>query len=157
VPAADLLEAGSGTVATLLNNGQVLAVGLTTGASPQPDAEVYSPSFNPSGFVILESADSTQPTISGCHLALVSNSALASTCGLPLPATSLATTPDVIPADAALFGTPDGVHLTSKGMANLTLTPAATTTAIASSSNPSGFGQPVTFTATVTDSSPGSA
>ena len=39
---------------------------------------------------------------------------------------------------------------TASGTGSLTITQAATTTAVTSSLNPSGFGQPVTFTATVT-------
>jgi Bacterial Ig-like domain (group 3) len=50
----------------------------------------------------------------------------------------------------------DSDFKTSAGTVSQTVNPAATATALASSTNPSVFGQPVTFTATVSASAPGS-
>jgi hypothetical protein len=142
-----LLQFDNGLVATLLNNGQVLAVGLTTAATPASDAELYSPSFNPLGTVGLSSSEATD-TFGACVLA--PSTSTASTCTSTVTATNIGTSPHTItgtyPADA--------VHSTSSdNTASLTVTQAATSTAVTSSANPSVTGQSVTFTTTVTNSS----
>jgi hypothetical protein len=152
----NLLQSESGLAATLLNNGQVLAVGLTSGMSPQADAELYSPSFNPSGPLQVQASDPSRPTLFVCHLVPSTNSATAATCTVTFAPLSAAANPDVFAAGHG-FGTIDGVHSPSVGTANLALNPASTSTAVASSLNPSAFGELVTFTATVTDSAPGSS
>ena len=145
-----LQQSDSGLVSTLLNNGQVLVVGLTTAASPASDAELYSPSFNPLGTVAVTSSEATDSITGACTL--TTSTSTASTCTSTVTPQNVATSPHTItgtyPADA--------VHSGSNNTASLTVNPDSTTTTVLSSSNPSAFGQSVTFTATVTDSSAGS-
>src|SRR5215470_501962 len=142
-----LQQSDNGLVATLLNDGQVLVVGLTSAATPVSDAELYSPSFNPLGTVGFGSSEATDTFGSAC--VLTPSTSTASTCTATVTATNIGTSPHTItstyPADA--------VHSTSNNTASLTVTQAATTTTVSSSLNPSATGQSVTFTATVTNSS----
>ena len=143
-----LVNSDVGLVSTLLNNGDVLVVGLT-GASAS-DAELYSPSFNPLGTVGFGSSEATDTF--GARCVLAPSTSTASTCTSTVTAVNIATNPHTItstyPADA--------IHSTSNNTASLTVAAAATSTTVASSSNPSVVGQSVTFTATVSDSSTGS-
>lgn len=138
-------QSDNSLVATLLNDGDVLIVGLTTGNTS--DAELYSPSFNPLGTVGFSSSEGTDTFGSPCVLAPSSGSSTASVCTSTVTATNVATSPHTItstyPADA--------VHSSSNNTASLTVNPATTTTTVSSSLNPSGNGQSVTFTATVTN------
>lgn len=145
-----LVNSDNGLVGTLLNNGDVLVVGLTAVPGLAPDAELYSPSFNPLGTVTVTSSEPTDIVTGSCMLS-PSNST-ASTC------TSTVTAGNVAAGTHTITGTypADAIHSGSSNTASLTVTPAATSTAVASSLNPSVSGQSVTFTATVSDSSTGS-
>ena len=144
-----LQQSDAGLVSTLLNNGQVLAVGLTTAATPASDAELYSPSFNPLGTVVVTSSEATDGITGACTL--TPSTSTASTCTSTVTPVNVATSPHTItgtyPADA--------VHSTSNGTASLTVNKADTTTTVTSSVNPSVFGQSVTFTATISPVAPG--
>jgi len=145
-----LQQSDSGLVSTLLNNGQVLVVGLTTAATPASDAGLYSPSFNPLGTVAVTSSEATDGITGACTL--TPSTSTASTCTSTVTPVNVATSPHTItgayPADAA--------HSGSNNTASLTVNQANTTTAVTSSANPSVFGQSVTFTATVSAVAPGS-
>ncbi|HEY6968146.1 MAG TPA: Ig-like domain repeat protein [Candidatus Angelobacter sp.] len=145
-----LVNSDAGLVSTLLNNGQVLVVGLTTAVTPASDAELYSPSFNPLGTVAVTSSEATDNITGAC--ALTPSTSTASTCTSTVTPVNVATSPHTItgtyPADA--------VHSTSSNTASLTVNKADTTTTVTSSVNPSVFGQSITFTATVSPVAPGS-
>lgn len=138
VNTGNLLQSDNGLVATLLDNGQVLAVGLTSGG--KADAELYTPSFNPLGGVGLTSSVPSD-VFGSCFL--TPSTSTASTCSTTVTPVAVATSPHTITASGI-------------ATASLTVNPAGTTMNLASSANPSVFGQPVAFTATVTDSSAGS-
>lgn len=143
VTTGNLLQSDNGLSLTLLNNGQVLAIGLTSGATPASDAELYTPTFNPLGESGFTSSDGTDIFTSIC--AFVPINTTASTCTTPITPANVDTNPHVI---TAIFN--------SNASANLTVHPATTTAGVVSSLNPSVFGQAVTFTATISDSSVGS-
>jgi hypothetical protein len=145
-----LQQSDNGLVSTLLNNGQVLVVGLTSGGSPASDAELYSPSFNPLGTVAVTSAEATDSITGAC--VLTPSTSTASTCSSTVTPAHVATSPHTITATYAA----DAVHSGSSNTAAVAVGPADTTTTVTSTANPSVFGQSVTFTATVTDSSAGS-
>jgi len=144
-----LQQSDTGLVSMLLNNGQVLAVGLTTAASPATDAELYSPSFNPLGTVNFASSDGAESFGSPC--VLTPSTGTASTCTTTIAPGEVGVSPHTItgtyPADA--------VHAGSNNTASLTVNKSDTSTAVISSLNPSALGQPVTFTATVSAVAPG--
>ncbi len=145
-----LQQSDTGLISTLLNNGDVLVVGLTTAATPASDAELYAPSFNPLGTVAVTSSEATDSITGTCTL--TPSTSTASTCTSTVTPGNVATSPHTItgtyPADA--------VHSTSNNTASLTVNKADTTTTVTSSVNPSVFGQSVTFTATVSAVAPGS-
>lgn len=143
VATGNLLKSDNGLSLTLLNNGQVLAVGLTSGATPASDAELYTPTFNPLGESGLSSSDGTDIFTTICPFVPINTTA--STCTAPITPANVDTNPHVI---TAIFN--------SDASANLTVNPAATTASVVSSLDPSVFGQPLTFTAIVSDSSVGS-
>lgn len=143
VNTGNLLQSDNGLSLTLLNNGQVLAIGLTSGATPASDAELYTPTFNPLGESGLSSSDGTDILTTICPFVPINTTA--SACSAPITPANVDTNPHVITAT-----------FNSNATANLTVHPAATNATIGSSLNPSVFGQPVTFTATVSDSSVGS-
>ena len=152
--AGSMQKARSGLSATMLDNARVLVVGgsnLNDGVLAS--AELYTPSFDPLGTVSVTSSDSTDNvTLSPCALQL--NGTGATTC-------SVADTPTQVGTGThTLTGTytpaSDSVHTSSNGSTNLTVVKADTTTTVASSANPSTYGQAVTFTATVGVVSPGS-
>ena len=140
VTAGNLLQSSNGLLATLLDNGQVLTVGLTNGATPASTAELYTPSFTPIGNIFLSSSEAGDGLSGFCVLLPTSNTA--SDCATNLTPVSVGTNPHVVTGFAS--------------SANVTVNPAATAIGIGSSASPSVFGQPVTLTATVTDTSPGS-
>ena len=145
-----LAQADKSVTATLLNNGDVLVVGLTTGGAA--DAELYAPSFDALGKLALTSSDtSAMPDVFGgaCQLAIQGGGV--SACATQVTPGEVGTSPHTITASYPA----DAVHSTSSGMASLTVNKADTTTSTASSTNPSVFGQPVTFTVTVSVNSPG--
>jgi hypothetical protein len=144
-----LQQSDNGAVSTLLNNGDVLVVGLTSGGSPASDAELYSPSFNPLGTVGLSSSEATDTLGAAC--VLTPSTSTASTCASTVTPANVATSPHMITGTYAA----DAVHSGSSNTAALSVAKADTTTAIVSSANPSVFGQPVTFTATVAPVAPG--
>ncbi|HET6929299.1 MAG TPA: Ig-like domain repeat protein [Candidatus Acidoferrum sp.] len=139
----------TGLVSTLLNNGQVLEVGLTTTATPASDAELYSPSFNPLGTVNFTSNDAAESFGSAC--VLTPTTSTASTCTSTITPGEVGVSPHTItgiyPADA--------VHSGSNNTASLTVNKSDSSTAVLSSVDPSALGQPVTFTATVSPVAPG--
>ncbi|HKF21440.1 MAG TPA: Ig-like domain repeat protein [Candidatus Angelobacter sp.] len=138
-------------VSALLNNGDVLVVGITSAATPASDAELYTPSFNPLGTVSVTSSEATDSITGAC--VLTPSTSTASTCTTTVTPANIATSPHTItgtyPADA--------VHSGSNNTASLTVNKADTTTTVTSSANPSVFGQSVTFTATVSPTTPGAA
>ena len=147
------VQADPSLTATLLNNGQVLITGLTTGGTPQTDTELYTPSFDPLGTVGLTSSDtSAMPDSFGGPCVLTINGGGVSKCSSMVTPAEVGTSPHTItgsyPADA--------VHSSSSGTASLTVNKADTTTSVATSVNPSTYGQAVTFKGTVTVNSPGS-
>jgi uncharacterized repeat protein (TIGR01451 family) len=145
-PTGSLQQSDTGLVLTLLNNGQVLAVGLTSGASPQPDAELYSPSFNPLGDANVASFGNTF-----CLLAPVSGSASDSSCSVPVSSPKVAN-PLLVSGRAQdlVF------HSPSTGSTNLTVSQATTTTTItANTPSPSVTGQPISVSVVETVNSPG--
>ncbi len=135
-----LLHPDNGSEITLLNDGRVLEVGLTSGATPASDAELYTPSFNPFGLMLLGSSE-TSDRSGNCSL--LPSTTTSSTCSLSVTPVNVGANPHVLTANIG-------------ATTDLTVNPAATTASVASSGNPTSFGQPVTFTATVTDSSAGS-
>lgn len=146
-----LQQSDVGTVSTLLDNGDVLVVGLTTAATPASDAELYSPSFNPLGTVGLSSSEATDAFGSTCILA--PSISTASTCASTITPFNVATSPHIItgtyPADA--------VHSGSNNTANLTVSKDDTTTTItANTPDPSQVNQAVTVTVQVAANAPGS-
>jgi hypothetical protein len=114
-----LLHHLSGSAATLLNNGQVLVVGLNIDAAPVSDAELYSPSFNPLGTVGFGSSEPTD--VFGVPCVLVPSTSAASTCTSTVTPIQVATSPHTItgtyPGDA--------VHSGSSNSASLTVIPTA--------------------------------
>jgi hypothetical protein len=138
--------------ATLLNQDHVLITGLTSSGSPVADAELYTPSFDPSGTVGLSSSDtSAMPDSFGAACVLTVSGAGVSTC------TSTVTPAEVGSSPHTITGTypADSVHSGNTASAPLTVNKADTTTSVISSLNPSTQGQAVTFTATVGAVSPG--
>jgi uncharacterized repeat protein (TIGR01451 family) len=116
-PTGSLQQPDIGLVSTLLNDGQVLVAGLTTAATPQPDAEIYIPSFNPLGTVIVVSSDNTDAVGAACVLTPGSGTA-ASTC-------TTTVTPSVLAAGThTITGTysANTVHSGSSNTASLTVT-----------------------------------
>ena len=117
----NLQNSDTGLVATQLNNGQVLVVGLTNTATPASDAELYSPSFNPLGTVGFGSSDGTDVFGAPCVLTPSASSSTASTCTSTVTAGEVGTSPHTItgtyPADA--------VHSGSSNTASLTVIPTA--------------------------------
>src|SRR5262249_36219866 len=93
----------------------------------------------------------------GVPVALVGATSTTSTATSGATATlSVSGSPHTVTAN---YANADGNFINSNASLNpgQTVTIASTTTALVSSSNPSVFGQSVTFTATLTDVSPGSA
>jgi CSLREA domain-containing protein/uncharacterized repeat protein (TIGR01451 family) len=120
-PTGSLLHHGEGLVSTLLNNGQVLVVGLNSD-NPAPfvsDAELYSPSFNPLGTIGFNSSDPTD--VFGAPCVLAPSTTTASTCTSTVTPIHVGTSPHTItgtyPADA--------VHSGSSNTASLTVIPTA--------------------------------
>jgi hypothetical protein len=150
VTTGGMLQGDNGAVATLLNNGQVLVAGLTSGSS-QSDAELYSPSFNPLGLVNVSSSEVTDTMGTACILA--PSTSTASTCATTLTATTIATSPRTV---TGLYPA-DGAHQQSSNSVNLSVTSANTGTTVSASAVPAAYGQSVTFTATVTNQSLGAA
>ena len=144
-----LQQSDSGLISTLLNNGDVLVVGLTTATTPASDSELYAPSFNPLGTVAVTSSEVTDGINGACTLA--PSSSTASTCTSTITPANIGTSPHIITATYPA----DAVHSGSSDTANLTVHTSNTTTTVTSSVNPSVFGQPVTFTATVSATSGG--
>jgi hypothetical protein len=123
-----LLNHDDGLVSTLLNNGQVLVVGLTvpipaTPPNPAvpalPDAELYSPSFNPLGTVGFGSSDVTD--VFGAPCVLTPSTSTASTCTSTVTPIEVGTSPHTISATYPA----DAVHLGSSNTASLTVIPTA--------------------------------
>ncbi|HEY6351141.1 MAG TPA: kelch repeat-containing protein, partial [Candidatus Angelobacter sp.] len=116
-----LLHFDNGLVSTLLNNGQVLVVGINTDNAPTlvSDAELYNPSFNPLGTVGFGSSEPTD--VFGAACVLTPSSSTASTCTSTVTPIQVATSPHTItgtyPADA--------VHSGSSNTASLTVIPTA--------------------------------
>jgi hypothetical protein len=114
-----LVQHDNGLVSTLLNNGQVLVVGLTNAVTPVSDAELYSPSFNPLGTVGFNSSDVTD--IFGAACVLTPSTSTASTCTSTVTPIQVGASPHTItgtyPADA--------VHSGSSNTASLTVIPTA--------------------------------
>src|SRR5215469_15531197 len=116
-----LLHHDDGLVSTLLNNGQVLVVGINTDNAPTlvSDAELYSPSFNPLGTVGFNSSDVTD--VFGPACVLTPSTSTASTCTSTVTPAHVGTSPHTItgtyPADA--------VHSGSSNTASLTVIPTA--------------------------------
>ncbi|HEY6248324.1 MAG TPA: Ig-like domain repeat protein, partial [Candidatus Angelobacter sp.] len=108
-------------VSTLLNNGQVLVIGLNSDNPPPfvSDAELYSPSFNPLGTVGFSSSEPTD--VFGAPCVLTPSTSTASTCTSMVTPIQVATSPHTItgtyPADA--------VHSGSSNSASLTVIPTA--------------------------------
>ncbi|MGD0735468.1 MAG: Ig-like domain repeat protein [Terracidiphilus sp.] len=145
-----LQAADNGLVSTQLNNGQVLVIGLTSGGTPISDAELYSPTFNPLGIVGITSSEATDNITGTCTLTPSSTSA--SDCTSTVTAVNVATSPHTITGSYSA----DVVHGASSNTGSLNVLQANTATLVASSANPSVFGQAVTFTATVSAVAPGS-
>ncbi|HET6930495.1 MAG TPA: Ig-like domain repeat protein [Candidatus Acidoferrum sp.] len=145
-----LQQSDNGLIATLLNNGDVLVVGLTTAVTPASDTELYAPSFNPAGAVSVTSSEATD-TISGACV-LTPSTSTTSTCTSTVTPVNVATSPHTItgtyPADT--------IHSTSNNTASLTVNKADTSSTQTSSVNPAVFGQSITFTVTVSAVAPGS-
>jgi large repetitive protein len=116
-----LLQSDNGLVLTLLNDGQALAVGLTSGGTPVSDAELYSPSFNPLGTVVPSSSEPTDAFSGACILAPTTSTA--STCTSTVTPANVATSPHTITATYPA----DAVHSTSNNTANLTVNKASQT------------------------------
>ncbi len=116
-PTGSLQHHDTGLVSTLLNNGQVLVVGLSD--APASDAELYSPSFNPLGTVGFNSSDVTD--VFGTPCVLTPSTSTASTCTSTVTPAHVGTNPHTItgayPADA--------VHSGSSNSASLTVIPTA--------------------------------
>ena len=114
-----LQQSDSGLVSTLLNDGDVLVVGLTTSALPASDAELYAPSFNPLGTIGVTSSEPTDNIGAPCQLTPGNN--IFSTCTSTITPIQIATSPHTItgtyPADA--------VHSGNSNTANLTVIPSA--------------------------------
>jgi hypothetical protein len=112
-----LLQHDSGLVATLLNNGDVLVVGLS--AVPASDAELYSPSFNPLGTVGFGSSDGTD--VFGPACVLSPSTSTTSTCASSVTPGEVGTSPHTIAAKYPA----DAVHSNSANSASLTVIPTA--------------------------------
>ncbi|HZP65163.1 MAG TPA: Ig-like domain repeat protein, partial [Rudaea sp.] len=138
-----LQQSDAGLQSVLLNNGQVLVVGLTTSATPASDAELYAPSFNPLGTVVVTSSEGTDAITGAC--VLTPSTSTASTCTATVTPANVATSPHTITGTYPA----DGVHASSSNTASLILNKTDTSTSVTSATNPSVFGQSVTFTATV--------
>ena len=145
-----LQHSDNGLMATLLNNGDVLIVGLTTAATPASDAELYAPSFNPLGVVPVTSSEATDIISGPC--VLIPSTTTASTCTSTVIPANVATSPHTITGTYP----PDAIHSGSSNTASLTVNKADTSSTQTSSVNPSVFGQSVTFTVTVSAVAPGS-
>jgi len=135
--------------ATLLNKGHVLVTGLTSGGSP--DAELYTPSFNPLGTVALTSSEVTD-SFARAACVLMPSSATASTCASSVTPSNVATSPHTITGS---YPTDTFVHSGSSNTASFTVNKADTLTTITSSPSPSIYGGQVTFSAAVTVVAPG--
>ena len=142
-----LQHSDNGAQSVLLNNGQVLLIGLTSGGSPAADAQLYSPSFNPLGTVAVTSSEGTD--VSG-PCVLSPSTDIVSTCTTNITPVNVGASPHTITGTYAA----DAVHTGSSNTASLAVNQAGTTTAVVSSVNPSVFGQAITFTATVSPVSP---
>ena len=130
-----LLQFDSGLVPTLLNNGQVLVVGLNIGGVPSvADAELYSPSFNPLGTVGLSSSEPTDTFGPAC--VLTPSTGGTSTCSSTTTPTQVATSPHTITGTYSA----DTVHSGSSNSASLTVIPTAAP-AIAKAFSASKVGQ----------------
>jgi hypothetical protein len=114
-----LQQSDTGLVETLLNNGDVFVVGLTTAATPAADAELYAPSFNPLGTVGLTSSEPTD--VFGPSVVLTPSTSTQSTGTSTVTPIHIATSPHTItgtyPADV--------VHSGSSNTASLTVIPTA--------------------------------
>jgi hypothetical protein len=145
-----LQQSDSGLQSVLLNNGDVLVVGLTTAGSPASDAQLYAPTFNPLGSVAVTSSEPTD-VIGTCVLS--PSTSADSTCSATITPANVASSPHTITGTY----TADAVHAGSNNTAGLTTNKSDTTTpSVTSSANPSAYGQLVTFTATVAPVAPGS-
>ena len=165
-PQAQAFYASSATLGTArtqlaavqLNDGRVLTVG---GAGPVPPStnavlasvEAYTPAFTPQGAVALSSTGSGDTFTGTCQLqpAMPATNPAQSTCTETIDPGSAGT-------DSVTGNYPaDVVHsASSSGATSFTVNPATTSTTVSSSANPSIFGQSVTFTAVVSNTSTGS-
>jgi large repetitive protein len=146
-----LQQSDAGLISTLLNNGDVLVVGLTTAATPASDAELYAPSFNPLGTVGLTSSEVTDAITGTCTL--TPSTTTASACTSTVTPANVAISPHTITATYAA----DAIHSGSSAIASLTVFQDGTTTIVtANTPNPSAPGQSVSVSATVTPNLPGS-
>jgi uncharacterized repeat protein (TIGR01451 family) len=127
-----LLHHVNGSVATLLNNGDVLVVGLNSDNPPPfvSDAELYSPTFNPLGTIGFGSSEPTDVFGSACQLA--PSTSTASTCTSTVTPAKVATSPHTITATYPA----DAVHSSSNSTAALTVIPAAPPTIAKAFSSP---------------------
>lgn len=109
-----LIKSNQAITATLLNNGDVLIAGLTSGGSPAADAEVFAPSFNPLGTVALSSSEATDSFSGTC--VLTPSTATASACDPTVTPANVATSPHSITgtysADAVHSGNANNASLT---------------------------------------------
>ena len=149
----------SGLTATILDSGLVLVAGGSNSTYPAvASAELYTPSFDPLGTAAVSSSDITDNITGACVLTLTGTGA--TTCQLADAPSEVGTNPHTIAVTYSPAS--DQVHSSSNnssqsdGNNNLTVNKADTSTTVASSVNPSTYGQTVTFTATVGAVSPGS-
>jgi hypothetical protein len=118
-PTGGLLQSDAGLQSVLLNNGDVLSVGMTTAATPASDAELYAPSFNPLGTIGFGSSEPTDVFGSAC--ALRPSTSMASTCSTTVTPHEVATSPHTITATYPA----DATHSGSSNTASLTVIPTA--------------------------------
>ncbi|HLJ50883.1 MAG TPA: kelch repeat-containing protein [Bryobacteraceae bacterium] len=152
-PTGSLQQSDNGLLPVLLNNGDVLVIGVTTGPSAVSDAELYAPSFDPLGVVTVSSSEATDNIAGTCGLAPISSTA--STCTATVTPANVATSPHTITGSYAT--SPDGVHAGASNTASLTVNKSDTVTNITTHTpNPSGVNTAVTVGATVAATAPGS-
>ena len=132
-----------------LSLGSVV-VGQTSNATVTVTDTDSGTQTNPTGTVTLSSSDSGD-TFGTCSLA--SSGGNAATCTASVTPSKVGTSPHTITATFPA----DTTHATSSGTASLTVNQASTMTTVAltTGTNPSVFGQSLTFTATVAAVAPG--